>query len=60
MNVQEDKNLARINNIKIRKENKMRRIKGVEVLKGQLLAFVKEILYSLNCELQRIGRRGRN
>lgn len=35
----------------------MKRIKGINVLKAELLDFIEEIMYSLNCELQRIGRR---
>jgi hypothetical protein len=35
----------------------MQRIKGVNVLKAGLLAFIKEMMYSLSCELQRIGRK---
>jgi len=35
----------------------MKRIKGINVLKAGLLAFIEEIIYSLNCELQRTGRR---
>lgn len=35
----------------------MKRIKGINVLKAGLLAFMEEIIYSLNCELQRIGRK---
>ncbi|MFA4867966.1 MAG: hypothetical protein WC623_07205 [Pedobacter sp.] len=34
----------------------MKRIKGINVLEAELLVFAEEILYSLNCELQRIGR----
>ncbi|MEQ7801915.1 hypothetical protein ABDJ41_19120 [Pedobacter sp. ASV1-7] len=34
----------------------MKRIKGINVLKAKLLDFTEEILYSLTCELQRIGR----
>jgi hypothetical protein len=34
----------------------MNRIKGVNVLKAELLVFAEEILYSLSCELSRIGR----
>lgn len=35
----------------------MERIKGVNVLKAGLLDFMEEIIYSITCELQRIGRR---
>jgi hypothetical protein len=34
----------------------MKRIKGINVLKVELSDFAEEILYSLRCELQRIGR----
>ena len=35
----------------------MRRIKGINVLKAELLDLIEEIINSLNCELQRIGRK---
>lgn len=34
----------------------MKRIKGINVLKAELLDFTEEIVYSLICELQRINR----
>ncbi|SDL66547.1 hypothetical protein SAMN04487898_12265 [Pedobacter sp. ok626] len=34
----------------------MKRIKGINVLKSELLDFAEEVIYSLTCELQRITR----
>ena len=37
-------------------EKVMRRIKGINVLRAELLDLADEIIYSLSCELQRISR----
>lgn len=35
----------------------MKRIKGMNVLSAELLDFIEDIMYSISCELQRIGRK---